>query len=226
MEKEIIRQELIDSFDRLKDSWDLNRHAITLCIAEMLKYDGGLSMDMWLYVLKKNEDLLSKRIEAINLIPLVIEKMTEVREHYEYLARMDDVYLNEIIPDMLDKPEILEIIFGKAYCAGTTWHNIIPSCLAYILLVSNTDSVKQILNHLYNNKRLKGNSQNKRLRESISDFFSVTSNVLENLFADDDIPFKSLKQEIKESIVSSLDNIKDPLLKAEYTISLLPITQL
>ena len=61
MNKDLIKKNLSDSFDIIKDNWTIYSDAITLSIAEILEYDSGMAMDMWLYIHDKNKSLLNGR---------------------------------------------------------------------------------------------------------------------------------------------------------------------
>lgn len=207
----VIKKELVDTFEKIKDSWELYRDSITLCIAEMMKYDSGMAIEMWLYILEKNKALLATDVGTKELIPDIIEKMYEIRD--DYLSHIEEIFLNEIIPSMLNRPEILDVIFGKAHCAGAEKYDSLgetPLCFAYILLIGNSEVVMRIMKSLYSNKRMKG--------LSVGEFINQATELLEDELSDEDMPFDSLRTEIKEVLMLSLDYIQDPLLKAECTI--------
>lgn len=190
MNKDLIKKNLSDSFDIIKDNWAVYSDAITLSIAEMLKYDGCMAMDMWLYILRKNIDLIKTDSEAKKLIPEIIEKMIEVR--YDHISLTEDIYLNEIIPSMLDKPEILKCIYGEAFCAGVEEYDIMettPTCLAYIILMANSDTVIEVMNNLYSNERM--------TTVSIGKFLEMTIEALDEMLSDNDMPFHDMKPKSK-----------------------------
>ena len=216
MNKDIIKKNLSDSFDIIKDNWMVYRDAITLSIAEMLKYDGCKAMDMWQYVLKKNKALIKTDSGAKQLIPAIIEKMIEVR--YDFISLTDDIYINDIIPNMLNKPDVLKCIYNEAFCAGVEEFDIMettPTCLAYIILLANSDTVIEVMNYLYSNKRMK--------RVSIGKFLEMTIDALNEKFSDEDMPFHNMKPEIKETLLRSLNYIVDPVIKAECNVMLISL---
>ena len=216
MNKDLIKRNLSDSFDIIKDNWTVYRDAITLSIAEMLKYDGCMAMDMWLYVLRKNKALIKTDSGVKKLIPEIIEKMVEVR--YDHISLTEDIYLNEIIPNMLDKPEILKCIYNEAFCAGVEEFDIMettPTCLAYIILMANSDTVIEVMNYLYSNKRMK--------KVSIGKFLEMTIEALDEMLSDEDMPFHDMKPNIKDTLLRSLNYITDPVTKAECNVMLISL---
>lgn len=219
MDAETIKKNLVESFDIIKDSWGQYYDDITLCIAEMMKYDGGIAIEMWLYILEKNKALLASDIGTKKLIPDIIDKMYHVRP--DYLSHMEETFLNDIIPSMLNRPEILDFIFGKAHCAGAEKYDSLgatPLCFAYILLIANSEVVMQIMRSLYSNKRMKG--------LTVCDFINQAAELLEDEFSDEDMPYDTLRTGIKDVLILSLDYIQDPLLKAECTISIITLISL
>ena len=216
MNKDLIKKNLSDSFDIIKDNWTVYRDAITLSIAEMLKYDGCMAMDMWLYVLRKNKALIKTDSGVKKLIPEIIEKMVEVR--YDHISLTEDIYLKEIIPNMLDKPEILKCIYNEAFCAGVEDFDIMettPTCLAYIILMANSDTVIEVMNYLYSNKRMK--------KVSIGKFLEMTIEALDEMLSDEDMPFHDMKPNIKDTLLRSLNYITDPVIKAECNVMLISL---
>ncbi|MBQ6378128.1 MAG: hypothetical protein IJJ56_04970 [Prevotella sp.] len=219
MNTELIKKNLADSFDVLKDSWEQYCDAITLCIAEMMKYDGEMAIEMWLYILEKNKALLASDIGTKKLIPEIIDKMYHIR--YDYLSRREEIFLNEIIPCMLHREEILTFIFGKAHCAGAEKDDIFGTtllCFAYILLIGNNEVVMRIMESLYSNKRMIG--------LSTGEFLYQATELLKDMFSDKDIPYDSLGLDKRDTLMRSLDYINDPLLKAECTVSIITLIQL
>lgn len=55
--KQSDKQQLIyEAFDTLKESWEENSNAIKKCIVKMYDIDKSSSLDMWLYILRHNEN--------------------------------------------------------------------------------------------------------------------------------------------------------------------------
>ena len=142
--------------------------------------------------------------------------MIEVR--YDNMTYTDDIYLNEIIPHMLDKPDILKCIFCDAFCAGVEEYDMMettPKCLAYIILVANSDTVIEVMKYLYSNKRM--------TKVSIGKFVEMTIGALDEKLSDEDLDFKDMKPNIKDTLLRSLNYIKDPVIKAECNIMLISL---
>ena len=146
MNKDLIQQGLIESFNKLKDNWDVYFETISLCIAEMLKYDGEMAMDMWHYILKKNENSLSTEEGKRYLLLYVINKIDEMRHHKLHV--FDDECHKVVASSIIGKPELLKYIFEKLYFAGfmTNISGITPIWLAYIILLAPADTVKNVVN--------------------------------------------------------------------------------
>ena len=223
MNKGLIQQGLIESFNKLKDNWDIYYETISLCIAEMLKYDGEMAMDMWHYILKKNENSLSTEEGTRYLLLYVIGKIDEMRHGNLYM--FNDECHKVVASSIIGKPELLRYVFEKSYSAGVKGDFsvispsvIIPIWLAYIILLAPANTVKNVVCYLYNNKNME--------EVSVSDLLSMTAEVLVYLISDEDMPFESPKQEVKDSLMFSLDYIQDPVLKAECTVVIISILQL
>ncbi len=220
MDTETIKKNLSASFDILKDSWKIYKEAITLCIAEMMKYDGELAINMWLYILKKNKVLLVTDDGTNQLISDIIDMMLDVR--YNNSQRTDELLVNDIVPYMLKKSEILDIIFGKACCTDTSSFNSFlrttSMCFSYILILGDSDIITHLLKLLYSNMRIKGFSPGIFIYETMEE--------LDVALYNQKAPYNSLRKDIADALMYSLDNIQNPLLKAECTVFTISLIQL
>ena len=133
MNNNFIIQSMTDAFETIKDSWATKRNAIIDCIVETEKYDGDLSMDMWLYILKKEgeyqSDYVGKNvyfgldIKFRQCIGDVFKAFFEKYEDCESPRLMCRVIFDHIVPHIIKKDELLEILFQRSdnmgYCTET-----------------------------------------------------------------------------------------------------------
>lgn len=222
MNNDLIIQSLTESFEVLKDSWSTKKEAITNCIVETELFDGSLAMDMWHYVLKKNEELLNCEEETKCLVYDVIERFYHKHERYcntEYVCK---VIIEHIAPHIINKEDLIYDIFGNAYNAGYVevgafahFCNYIPMLIACILLQENAKIVSLLMNYL---------SQNMNMKEiSIGKLLIEANGFIENIQKHEE-KFQKLYKvtpQVKEALLSSLDYIKDPEIKAECTIAII-----
>ena len=221
MNNDIVIQSLTESFEVLKDSWSTKKEAITNCIVETEVYDGSLAMDMWLYVLKKNEELLNSEEQTKSLVYDVIDRFYNKHERYCNIEYDCKVLIEHIAPHIIYNEDLIYEIFGNAHNAGYvevgafTFSNFIPMLIACIFLQENARIVSLLMNDLSQNKKMKDVSIGKLLIEA--------NRFIENIQQHEE-KFQKLYKvtpQVKEALLSSLDVIKDPEIKAECTIAIL-----
>lgn len=218
MNDKIIVRSLVDSFEILKTKWSSKRDAISLCISEMTKYDCDIAFDMWLYILKNNSDFLKKERDSEFLVSDMIDKMVETLMSKNNVDEKE-AFIKEIIPRMLNRQEILSLIFGNTHCAGANsslFNDYMPKCFAYMFLVANPDVISNIMKLMSSNKYMKD--------ITIGTFVMRSIKELKTIMEDDDIGNNySVTSDIKMELLSSLDLVKNSTEKAECTVAVLSI---
>ena len=218
MNNEIILQSLTESFEILKDSWSTKKEAIINCIVETEVYDGALSMEMWCYILQKNELLLRDKSENERLVNDVFYrfyKKYEIYSNEEYLCR---VVLNHIIPHITRSENLVKIIFGKAMnagfdCGGIFDDRFIPICIAGIILQDNPYMIRVLIESLTHNTLMEDVSAGQLLIKANEYIEVIRKNQKEF-----DKPY-SVSSRVKETLLSCLEMIKDQETRAECTIA-------
>ena len=175
MENDIILQSLTESFEVIKDSWETKKEAIINCIVETEIYDGDLAMDMWLYILNKegqNVDEDGVRYVGFGYkmeecIGNVFKAFFKKYEEYELPRLMCQVLFGHIVPHIIKKDKLLEILFEKSlnmgYCIEITDYShissistklykneFIPALIACIFLIDNPIAAQKIMNYMIN----------------------------------------------------------------------------
>ncbi len=220
MNKEIILQSLTESFEALKESWELNKESIVDCIFETEKYDGNVAMDMWLYILRNNSQQLKSK-EAIE--DLIVKVLYKFRSEYERWA--GDYYvvramLYHIVPYMINNHELMKIIFKETINAGicdTYMDCCVPACIAGIFLFNKPESVKFLMNQLVNNEYLIDISLGELMRKTCDCVKSVYDNIDE---------FKKkykVTNQIKEILLNFINTMTNKEDRAKCTIAFLSI---
>lgn len=218
MNDDIIVRSLVDSFEILKSKWSSKRNAISLCISEMTKYNCDIAFDMWLYILKNNSDLLKQKMNVDFLVSDLIDKIVDTLMP-RYDADENEIFIKEIVPRMLNRQEILSLIFGNTYCAGarsSSFRDYMPKCFAFMFLVANPDVIINIMKLMNSNKYMKDVTVGTIVMRSIEE--------LKSIMEDNDISNKySVTSDIKMALLNSLDLVRDSTEKAECTIAVLSI---
>lgn len=229
MDKEIILQSLIDAFEIIKDSWTLKNRSIINCIVETEVYNGSLAMEMWQYILKSNERLLTNKEELCGLIDNVFERFVIKYDKDSFSSgRTCAVILNHIIPHLKNNETLIDLLFGKTIDAGVTgvtYRNFhyIPGCMACLLLQEDTNVVRILMKALCNNPYLVNLSiadMFNKISEYINDVYRMSETYIELQY----LPRKyEVSQEVKETLMYCLDQIKDKEERAECTIAILSL---
>ena len=118
------------------------KEAIINCIVATEKYDGLLSMNMWLYILQKNEKLLKNTEDSKGLVYDIFQCFCEKNEEYGSLGRFAcRAIMNHMVPHLIKNEKLINTILGRTINAGYLVENnrdeYIPMCLASILLTGN-----------------------------------------------------------------------------------------
>lgn len=218
MNDNIIVKSLIDSFEILKTKWSSKHDAISLCISEMTKYDIDIAFDMWLYILKSNSVLLNSERDSEYLVSDLIDKMVETLMS-ECDTDENETFIKEFVPRMLNRQEILSLIFENTYCAGarhSLFNDYIPKCFAYMLLVANADVIINIMKLMNSNNFMKDITIGTFVMRSIAE--------LKSIMEDNDVRNKySVTSDIKMALLNSLDFVRNSTEKAECTVAVLSI---
>lgn len=218
MNNDIIIQSLTESFEVLKDSWSTKKEAITNCIVETEVYDGSLAMDMWLYVLKTNEQLLDSQEQTNGLVYDVLNRFYEKHERYSNTQYKCKAIIEHVATHIIHNENLLFEIFGNAYNAGydkNSWSDFIPILIACILLQGNARVVSLLMDYLSNNKRMKDLSVGQLLIKANEYIESIQKH------KEDFTQSYEVTPQVKEALLSSLDTIKEPEIRAECTIAII-----
>ena len=174
MDNHLVIHSLTESFGIIKDSWATKRNAIIDCIVETEKYDGDLAMDMWLYILKKEGECQSDQLGKYVWFGLnekfkqcigdIFKAFYEEYEGYESPSLMCKVLFDQIVPHIIKKEELLEILFARStnmgyfseiyYTTSSSFskesykNEFIPALIACIFLVDNPLASQKLLNYM------------------------------------------------------------------------------
>ena len=219
MDNNIVLQSLMEAFEVLKDSWPSKADAITNCIVETETYDGVLAMDMWAYVLRKNEKLLSNVEDSEKLIHNVFNRFYTKYEKYsnkEYICR---VILVHVAPHIIKCEPLIRMIFGKAVNAGhitEEWIEFIPIVIAGMLLQEDERSIKLLMRSLAQNNSLKDISIGQLLIKA-NEYIETIKNHLGDM---DKTSYK-ITPSVKNALLECISLLEDKVIRAECTIAVL-----
>ena len=223
MNNEIILQSLTESFEVLKDSWETKKESIIACIVETEHYDGDLAMDMWLYILQENQESLKVIDYSDSLVHEVIRHFCERNEEYGSLDRYScHAIMEHIAPHMIRKDNLIDYIFGKTINAGYsikhTGNEYIPMLIGVILLIGHAQVVRTLIESISQNNNLEDISVGELFLKAK---YYIREEIQHNL----DIFGKkyTISNEVKMSLLDSLDIIKDKEMRAECTIAFLSL---
>ena len=225
MNNDIIIQTMTEAFETLKDSWGTKKDSIIKCIVETEACDGALAMDMWTYILKKNESLHRDKSDNVHLVDDVILCFNEKYETDKYNYCLSKTILEHIAPHIINNENLIKLIFGHLCNAG--YSNIdygfsgnpsepIPILLASIFMQDSPQIIPILVNALSHNK----------LVEDIR----VGELILKSNYYLDGIETKwtwkigdgyHVSDQVKESLLSCIDLIHDNEDRAEIALSLM-----
>ncbi len=221
MNNEIILQSLTEAFEVLKDSWDTKKESIIACIVETEHYDGDLAMDMWLYILQNNQEYLKDIELSDSLIHDVIRCFCEKNEKFCNLDRYDcHAIMEHIAPHLIRNEKLIDHIFGKAINAGYSikynGSEYIPMLIGVILLIGQAQIVRTLIESISRNNNWE--------KISVGELFlKAKYYIKEEIQYNSEIFGKeyTISNEVKMSLLDSLDIIKDKEIRAECTIAFL-----
>lgn len=224
MSNEVIIQNLTEAFEVLKDSWDYKKDAIINCIVETERYDGALSMDMWLYVLKSHMPIETQE-DANTLVKDVLERFFKKNEAHDFSSGENRcrAFLNHVVPHLINNDELIRCIFKYTYNAAyeynPEWDNLlnqnIAICIGCMILEGNKHTMEVLIESL---------SQNALLCEISMGWLLLKANkYIEYICRNEDEFGKkyTVSDEVKNALLRSLDYIKDKSERAECTIAFL-----
>ena len=223
MNNEIILQSLTEAFEVLKDSWDTKKDALIHCIVETEVYDGEIAMSMWQYILQKNQSKIKNKEDSQDLISKVLNRFCEKYYGYyrQYSGREDiRTMLDHVAPHIIHNEELIRLLFEKAYNVGYSGSYVyfekISCLIASIFLQNSYSAVQTLIKSIAYNKNMVDVSIGMVLRDTSKYLEEVSSNSeLSELY--------SVKPEIKELLINSLNLIKNAEDRADCTITIMSL---
>ncbi len=222
MNNDIIKQSFIESFEILKDSWDSKKKSIIKCIVETEACDGALAMDMWTYVLMQNANLLRDKTENISFIDEVILGFIKKYDNSADPGDICNTIIHHIAPHIVRNDTLINIIFGKLINAGYSKYNysyddddpseLIPACIACIFMQDYPHAIPVLFKALSTNNNMEDISIGELILKA--NYYLDVMKRRDYMFDDFNI-----SDDIKESLLSCIDCIKDCNDRAEITLS-------
>lgn len=228
MENDIILQSLTESFEIIKDSWESKKETIINCIVETEQYDGGLAMDMWLYILQKNIPIITQK-DADSFVDDVLDRFLRKHEGTDTMSGEHEcrAFLNHVVPHLIKNEELIKLIFGNTYNAGykcypnLEWDDILTPraavCVTCIMLLGNSHVVELLIKSL---------AQNELMFEiSMGHILLRANKYIEYICRNEDKFGKkyTVSAEVKEALLESLQYIENKEKRAECTIAFLSL---
>ena len=248
MDNNIVLQGLTESFEIIKDSWETKKEAIINCIVETEKYDGDLAMDMWLYILNKEGEHICKdgskfvffgnNDKMEECIGNVFKAFFYKYEEYESPSLMCKVLFEHIVPHIIKKDKLLEILFdgsdNMGYCTEifeTLYSNrqykneFIPALIGCIFLLDNPIVSLKIIDYMINCSNLCSWSYHKDSAISVGKLIRISKEYIQSVYNNKEDFDKEyvITNRVKEALLSSLDKIEDAENRAEFTIEILSL---
>lgn len=224
MNNDIIIQTMTESFEALKDSWETKKESIIKCIVETEACDGALAMDMWGYILEKNESLLKDKNENVHFIDDVILGFNEKYEiSFQHSRNICKTIINHIAPHLVKNDSLIKIIFGNLINAGYSIRDygypgnpseLIPACIGCLFLQDYPQAIPVLLKALSNNQLM----EDIRIGELVLKANFYLDVIKKNA---DEFDNYIISDNVKESLLSCLDYIKDKEDRAEIALSFL-----
>lgn len=258
MDKDTVIRNLCDAFETIKDSWETKKDAIINCIVETELYDGDLAMDMWLYILNKEGECVGE--DGVKYIYFGLNyKMEECigdvfkAFFYKYEKNKSPFYMckvlfDHIVPHIIMKDQLLEILFEKShnmsyYTEITDYsdfppyvnkkqyeNDFIPALIACILLLDNPVASIKIMKYMINEE----NSYNwDGVKEAdlfyliipIGKIIRLTKDYIQSVYRNKDIFNQEYRitKRVKEAMLSCVDRIECAENRAECIIEILSL---
>ena len=198
MDRVTIIKELTNSFRVIDCQWEDMKESLTLCILKIAEYDLNKAFDLWCTLLIRNKRRLRTHDAAKELIDNFFYKLSSFlyKDFFDYSSG-NHFLIEKIVPQMQNKFELLDIIYGETYCAGTAksgWENSCLYCFVDIILLGDTDIIKRIISKLICNNYMND--------ITIGDYLLKVSNLLNEIFDDEDYPnYNTLDMNIKNMLL-------------------------
>lgn len=220
MDQTTIIKELSESFHVIDCQWEDMKEALTLCILKMAEYDINKAWDMWHTLLIRNKRRLKEEDVARELVDDFLYKISSAMYHDFFDYSSDNIFFIEnVVPLMQNNIDLLDIIYGEAYCGGIGkygWEDSSLYLFVDIVLLGNTDIIRRVFSKLLSNKHMND--------ITIGDFLLKVANLLNDIFSDDDYPdFTSLNTNVKSVLLDCADTISNSEEKAESKLAIITI---
>lgn len=249
MENDIILQSLTESFEIIKDSWESKKETIINCIVETEQYDGGLAMDMWLYILnKEGEQVGEDGVKYVyfgfdnkmeECIGDVFKAFVYKYEEFDSSRLRCKVFFDHIVPHIIKNDKLLEILFeksAKGYCTEISeglYRRIykdpyIPALIACIYLMDNPVVSHKITNYMINWDNSINWEENDELEQyvvSIGGLIRFSKEYIHTVYRNKEDYNKEyvISNRVKEALLSSIEKIEYAKNRAECTIEILSL---
>ena len=199
------------------------------CVLDMGEINLNESISLWYDLLCRFRSNLTDRKYVGKLIKdffLYID--TKHGQYGNFYALSKNI--NEfIIPAFRKHDSLVDIIYGYAKCGGVYYgHSYTPFCLACLIIENHADLVFKVIECLSNNTHMIDYKEKyyDYYGCSVGEFLNRTYSSFCNIL--DDYRFNGeninmIGNEVKETLIKSLDLIQDETLKAECTVPIMGI---
>ena len=138
--KQSDKQQLIyEAFDTLKDSWEENSNAIKKCIVKMYDIDKSSSLDMWLYILRHNENEIED--DSYSMMGDIISD----------IVSYEDKKAQSLSRQICNNSELCNYIFGL----NTEMSDDEGSLISFLLLSNNLGKINDVFSMISENPSAK-----------------------------------------------------------------------
>ncbi len=139
---------LLENFDLLKDNYKKNCNSFSKIIGQMSKLDKSVAVDMWLYLLSHNRDILhDTNVLIFTDACYITEYVTTVIS--EYLGQSETVKL------IIENEQLMNYLFSESscisFCVASTTYGCI-NILSTAISMKNLYVANSIYSLLENNK--------------------------------------------------------------------------
>ena len=212
---------MTESFEALKDSWETKKESIIKCIVETEVYDGSLAMDMWAYVIGKNEDLLKIKDNNVSFIDDVILSFNKKYFSHPVPEDLCKCIMCHIAPHIVKNDNLIKLIFGSLYNAGYTGRSYwtesrpsepLPACMACMFFQDYPHYIPTLIKSLSSNMHMED--------VTVGELILKTNFYLDEMGNHFGNSYK-VSDQVKESLFSCLEMIKDKNDRAEIALSLM-----
>lgn len=194
MDIELKKHILLESFDAIKDSWDIKSNAIEKAISRMFDIDEEMAIEMWLYILRKNKrDLKDNSYALIGSVLYCMERTG---------GCSDDIKEEQIAKRLANNKELCEFLYGFNCDLGSAEIHYI----GWFIALNMNDTVNMVLNLIENNSHLNEYKIGKIISYAISKL--------------DYIDDAHISEQTKEILYNFSNRIEDKLERAEAMIAI------